>query len=196
MNYGELIYLPLFWFLWNTFKNLKNKKRISVSIWFLIPLIVFSLAKTKMQAYLLFTAPALFLMTSDFYFMLLDYKKGHKQKWFFKLILILLIALPIRYGIERIKPFEYRDRNPQWITDLKKLNSEIYDKGILFNFENPIEAMFYTDLTVYTEIPEKEIIIDLMNQGYTVIINDNNIPNQIAVMDGIIIKKLNGGNKE
>ena len=42
--------------------------------------IFFSFAKTKMQGYILFTSPALFLMTSEFWFMLLDYKIKHKSK--------------------------------------------------------------------------------------------------------------------
>lgn len=96
INYGELIYLPLIWFLWKSLKNIRNKKRLAISIWVLAPLLFFSIAKTKMQAYILFISPALFLMTSDFFFMLNDYKKNHKLKGLFNLILFLLIALPLR----------------------------------------------------------------------------------------------------
>ena len=41
INYGELIYLPLLWFLWKTMKDKKNYKRIAISIWFLIPFFFF-----------------------------------------------------------------------------------------------------------------------------------------------------------
>lgn len=190
INYGELIYLPLIWFLWRTLKGFKDRKRLALSIWFVVPLIVFSVAKTKMQGYLLFTAPALFIMTSEFFFMLLDYSKNHKLKWLIKLVLVLLIALPIRYGIERIKPFKLQDRSPQWVLDLKKLNNENIEKGVLFNYGNPIEAMFYTDLVVYIRIPEESTITDLIQQGYTVIINDENIPQEISQMNGVILRKL------
>lgn len=197
INYGELIYVPLFWFLWITLKKFKDKKRLAICIWFIVPLIFFSLAKTKMQGYMLFTAPALFLMTSEFYFMLLDYKKNHNLKWLINIILILLIALPIRYGLERIKPFEFRDRNPQWVIDLKKLNKEKIENGILLNYENPVEAMFYTNMTVYSNIPPKKIITELIEQGYTIIINDDgNIPKDIATMNGVINEKLTIANKK
>jgi len=33
INYGELIYLPLLWFLWRTFQNIRDKKRLAISIW-------------------------------------------------------------------------------------------------------------------------------------------------------------------
>ncbi|MFH0757552.1 MAG: glycosyltransferase family 39 protein [Bacteroidota bacterium] len=191
INYGELIYLPVLWFLWKTMKSFHDKRLLAVSIWFLVPLLFFSLAKTKMQGYILFTAPALFLITSDFYFMLHDYKRNHKQKWLFCILMVLLIVLPIRYSIERIKPFSQTDRSPQWVIDLKQINDGRYNNAIVFNYDHPIEAMFYTDFTVYSAIPEREKISGLIEQGYTVILNDNgNIPADIRKMEGLIIEKI------
>lgn len=191
INYGELIYLPLIWFFWKTFKNINDKKRLAISIWFLIPFLFFSCAKTKMQAYILFTSPALFMITSEFWFMLYEYKKNQKNKWFFNLILFLLIALPVRYAIERVKPFENSDRNPQWVVNLKKLNDKKIVKGVLFNYDKPIEAMFYTNFTVYKDIPDKKTIIDLILNGHTIIINDDgNIPREMRLIEGVTIQKF------
>ncbi|MEN8201732.1 MAG: glycosyltransferase family 39 protein [Bacteroidota bacterium] len=191
INYGELIYLPVGWFIWKTWKEYKNKKRFALFIWFLVPLVVFSFAKTKMQGYLLFTAPVYFLMTAEFFFALQRKIKDLRIKWPATLILALLIILPVRYGIERIKPFEIRDRNPSWVQSLKSLNKEPISKGVLLNYENPIEAMFYTKLTAYAKLPDEEKIRELIEQGYTVIINDNDhIPDHLANMDGVTIKKL------
>ncbi len=172
INYGELIYLPLLWFLWMSLKKPINLKNIAIIIWFLIPLLFFSFVKTKMQAYILFTSPALFIMTSAFYFALSDYRKSHKLKWVFNLVLFLLLALPVRYTIERIKPFEKRDRNPQWVVDLKKFNERKVSKGILLNYDRPIEAMFYTNLTVYPDLPDANVINELIEKEYTVFINN------------------------
>ena len=191
LNYGELIYLPLLWFLWKTIKNISHKKRIAISIWFWIPFAFFTLAQTKMQGYLLFTAPALFIMTAEFYYFLQKHTKGHQLNWLFKGVLILLIALPIRYSLERIKPFDTQDRHPNWVIDLKKLNHENIKNGILFNYKRPIEAMFYTNLTAYPELPDKVIITDLMAQGYTIIINDDKtIPSDLLNVKGVIYKNL------
>jgi len=85
-----------------------------------------------MQAYILFISPALFLMTAEFFYMLNDYKNKHKPKWLFNLVLFLLIALPVRYMIERVKPFEQNNRNPDWVIELRKLNDKEIAKGVLF----------------------------------------------------------------
>jgi 4-amino-4-deoxy-L-arabinose transferase len=130
INYGELIYLPMLWFFWKTIINLKDYKRVAICIWFLLPFLFFSFVKTKMQAYLLFTSPTIFMITADFFFMLSDYKRDHKPKWVYNLILLLLICLPIRYTIERVKPFEKIDRNPLWAIELRKLNKQNLEKRI------------------------------------------------------------------
>ena len=141
-----------------------------------------------MQGYILFTSPALFLMTSEFWLMLSDYKKVHKYKWFFSLILISLIFLPVRYMIERTKPFEIRERKPVWISEIKKLNDRKVEKGVLFNFQYPVRAMFYTDFTVYPNVPSQSVINDLINKGYTIFIkNDGKLPEYIKNITGVNI---------
>lgn len=195
INYGELIYLPLLWFLWQVFKRPISLKQLALCIWFLIPLIIFSLAKTKMQAYLLFTAPALFIITSAFFFELANYRVTHKPKWLFTLVLALFILFPVRYGIERMKTFEKRDRNPAWVMELKELNKENIQNGVLFNYDNPIEAMFYTDLVVYSRIPSKEKIEQLINEGYQVLINDRGNLKDIEKLKGVKTIKLTTANK-
>tara|TARA_X000000950_G_scaffold240726_1_gene293957 strand:+ start:1907 stop:3364 length:1458 start_codon:yes stop_codon:yes gene_type:complete len=190
INYGELIYLPLVWFLWKIFRNPKNYNQLALFIWFIVPLIFFSLAKTKMQGYILFTAPALFIITAAFFFELPKYRVAHKPKWLFSIVMILFIALPIRYGLERMKPFKNYDRNPKWVLELKKLNESNIQNGILFNYENPIEAMFYTDLVVYSSLPSKDKIVELINQGYQILINDNGNLNDLDRFNNIKIIKL------
>lgn len=190
INYGELIYLPLLWFTWQTIRT-PSMKRMAILTWFWIPLIIFSFAKTKMQAYILFTCPALFMITADFWFVLVSYRTNHRLKWLFNLILFLLIALPIRYMIERVKPFNVSDRNPQWVKDLRKLSALEIKNGVLFNYENPIEAMFYTNLTVYPNIPDKAVVEGLISQGYYVLVNDNGkIPTAIEAINGVHIITL------
>ena len=40
--------------------------------------------------------------------------------------------------------------------------------------------MFYTDLTVYSYIPDKKTIAELIDKGYKILINDNgNLPEEI-----------------
>jgi len=185
INYGELIYLPLIWFVLKLFKNPKEFKQFAVLIWFMVPLIIFSFAKTKMQGYLLFTSSALFIITSAFFFELLNYKVPKNLRWVSKLVLFLMILLPIRYSIERLKPFEKRERNPTWVLDLKELNKKHIQNGVLFNYSNPIEAMFYTELVTYSTLPSKDIVEQLLNEGYQIIINDNDDIEHLKKIKGV-----------
>jgi 4-amino-4-deoxy-L-arabinose transferase-like glycosyltransferase len=177
INYGELIYLPLFWFLWKSFRHPADRNRLAISLWFLIPFLFFSASKTKMQGYILFASPALFLMTAEFFGMLRDRIVPPGLKWLRNLVLILLIALPARYMIERVKPFEQTSRSPEWVSDLKNLRTNAGDSVVLFNYSRPIEAMFYTGFTVYPGIPDSRILTDLSLKGYRVLICDrSNVP--------------------
>jgi 4-amino-4-deoxy-L-arabinose transferase len=191
INYGDLIYLPLIWFIGLIFKDLTNKKYLVLLIWFLIPILFFSIAKTKMQGYILFTAPALFIITAMYF----DYASKNiffdKYKWVNKLVLFLLIALPIRYTIERVKPFDNRERNPQWVIDLKNLGKNDIQKGVVFNYPEQIEAMFYTNLTVYDTLPNYQVINDLIKNNYTVIINQTKpIPDELKNIVGVQYENL------
>lgn len=191
INYGEYIYLPLGWFIWTSFRDISNKKSAAVLVWFMVPFLFFSMAQTKMQAYLLFTAPALFYMTADFFYFLVSLKERYRFKWAFNIVLALIVLLPIRYCVERLTVFEFKDRNPQWVVDLRSLNEERFENGVLFNYHHPIEAMFYTDLTVYPGIPPNDVIKNLTTRGYTIIINDNGkVPHHILANDQIVTLAL------
>jgi 4-amino-4-deoxy-L-arabinose transferase len=195
INYGDLIYLPLGWFIWKMFKNRNDLNRLAIFIWFFIPFLFFSFTKTKLPAYILFTSPALFLMTAEFFVMLTDFKKEQHRKWLINLVLILLIAFPVRFTIERMKPFQKIERNPQWVADLKKLNERKIKNGVLLNYDKAIEAMFYTNLTAYQYIPDRNVISDLIGKEYTIIINENgNVPDDIKSIEGVKFEILTSAN--
>jgi len=186
INYGELIYLPLIWFVWFTFKNPGNLKHWALLIWVIVPLVIFSAAKTKMQGYMLFTSPALFIITAAFYNQISNRPINKKFKWAVQVLLFLLIALPVRYAIERVKPFSKSDRNPDWVIDLKNLNKRQIAQGVLFNYPRPVEAMFYTDITTYPALPEKRVITNLIDEGYYILINNtDSIPDDIRQIAGV-----------
>lgn len=189
INYGDLIYIPLLWFLWITIKNVRNLKNLAIAIWIVVPILFFSFVKTKMQAYIVFVAPALFIITGAFFYEVKSTKK--MPVWTVKLLLFLLIALPVRYAIERMKPFNKIDRNPAWVAELKGFANQTNNKEVLFNYPAPIEAMFYTNLTAYSYLPSKATIENLLSNGYTIIINDDGrIPDDIASIKGITKRKF------
>jgi 4-amino-4-deoxy-L-arabinose transferase len=192
INYGELIYLPLIWFGWSMYKSPTEFKKWAILVWIAIPLVFFSLVQTKMQAYILFTCPALFMITAEFYYWLNEKSKSSTSlKGLFYVVMILLLVLPIRYSIERIKPFEKKPRNPQWAKDLRVLGDENLPKAVLFNYKRPIEAMFYTDITAYSEIPDMNTIVELQQKGYKVLINnDGTLSNELVHLKGIRLVEI------
>jgi 4-amino-4-deoxy-L-arabinose transferase len=195
INYGELIYIPLLWFSWKIIQKHELNKRLALLCWFAIPLIFFSIAKTKMQAYMLITCPALFIISAEFWYFLRDYRNNQKLRWLFTVVLILLIVLPIRYTIERVKPFDRIDRNPEWVAELKKLNDQDINNGVLLNYNRPIEAMFYTNLIAYSHIPAEKEIVELISRGFTVIVNDDGkVPSNIKMIDGIEVNNFTDAN--
>ncbi|MBL4861704.1 MAG: glycosyltransferase family 39 protein [Crocinitomicaceae bacterium] len=189
MAFGELIYLPLLWLIYRLFKDRRNLKYWVLILWIFVPYLFFSFAQTKMQGYTLFTAPALFLVTALFWQYLSEIKDQFKPKWLIQLTLFLLIALPIRYSFERIKPFNTSEHNPQWVKDIKSLGEKTKGKnGVLFNTDHPIEVMFYTDMVAYKEIPEIHVMKKLSDSGYTIyIIDKDGFPKEISEGSGFTV---------
>ncbi|MDX9905674.1 MAG: glycosyltransferase family 39 protein [Bacteroidales bacterium] len=172
--YGEIIYLPLLWFFYKSFKHLKKYRRLVLTLWILIPLLFFSIARTKMQAYTIFAAPAFFIVSALFWEYLFRYRHRLKYKALTIAILFLLLALPVRYSIERVKPFIIRERNPQWTKELKELDKQLpdYRNVVVFNARYPIETMFYTDCMAYETIPDSAALMGLDQRGYSIFIRE------------------------
>lgn len=170
--YGDIVYIPIIWFLWKTIKHPKNLVFLIFTIWFLIPYLFFSFAKTKTINYTLFTSPAIFIIIA-YYWNILNYKINKvKYKPIAILVLILLIALPIRYTTEKIRCFESRETNPVWATELRELGKTLNNNNsIIFNVGKPIETMFYTNAIAYSLKPNNDLVKELINKGFTVYIN-------------------------
>src|SRR5690606_26658879 len=143
--------------------------------------------------YLLISAPSFFIVTAYFFFHLhQQYQQKNKYRWLIALILFALIALPVRYSIERIKPFQNRDRSPEWVEDLKAFPAY---EGVLFNYPHPVEAMFYTNLTVYDMLPADSIIERLIQEDNQVFVLDDGAVNEHTVsIEGVQLVQMSVGN--
>ena len=181
MVYGELVYIPFLWFIYITIKKRTNGYYWALLIWILVPYLFFSMAKTKMQGYTLFTAPALFIICALFWNYLRMNLKLFKQKWLIVTVLVLIIALPVRYSFERMKPFtKSTELNPVWAKELREFGEQTKGKGkvVLLNVSNPIEAMFYADIIAYPYYPTEDIVNKLLKKGCEVYINGNEFRDQ------------------
>ncbi len=193
INYGELLYIPLLWLMFITWRS-RQIKMIALAIWIFVPILFFSFLKTKMQGYILFSAPPLFIITAAFFDLLHRYTWNQATRPVYRyssyLLLILFIILPVRYAFERIKFFSW-ERQPQWVTVLKSQIGKGRHNVVLLNHPKAIAVMFYTDWTAYEGIPQTEVIQNLLRSGYVVVINDKvNVPADVRQVKGVEFLKL------
>lgn len=190
--FGEIIFIPLGWFMYSTLKNPTAYKNILLLTWIAIPYLFFSIAATKMQGYILFTAPAIFIMIAVFYDHLST--RDQKNSLLIKGITLLLFLLPVRYTIERVKPFDRMERTREWITKIKDLDQQHGTKpAVIFNCKYPIEAMFHTEMMAYEVMPSREKIMELSQEGYQIYLDDwQEIPTSLKGLEEVTYASVTG----
>lgn len=178
INYSEIIYLPVIYLVYKLFKvRFKDYKLMALFIWIFIPIIFFSFAKTKMQGYILFISPALFIVTANFFFELKEkINTEFKSKplvVFSWLLLLAILILPVRYcyertgfGLNTITPLAYH-------TNYKIFHNTIPKKTVVLNVAEPIEFMFYNSCIAYSNstITENEME-QIKTKGYSILYYD------------------------
>ena len=117
-------------------------------LWVAIPYLLFSIVATKMPAYVMIAAPAIFILQADFWLRLLERRESAQTRARRALLaacLVVLALLPARYLLGPTGPLERRDRNPVWTQQLRALNRQIgARRAVIFNVPWPVEVMFYT----------------------------------------------------
>ena len=169
--YGEAVYIPILWFMYQTIKFRKTE-HIILLIWFLVPFVFFSIPATKMPAYTLLSAPSIFLMTAIFFWQCLEWwQQRSKYRYAFVIVALSLIILPVRYSIERLKPFDARSQDRAFYNDIVKTRALMTtpDKTVVINYPHYIELMFYTGCIAYEGVPDDKALNSLRQQGYTII---------------------------
>jgi len=174
LYYGELIYLPMLWLVFVIWRKPKRFSILVITLWIALPMLLLSLMETKRSTYLLLTAPGFFLLTA-LCFYLLTVKRPEKRsiRILARLTAALLVLLPLRYSIERVKPFANFAEERQWTEELKALSSAIPlppKQVVLFSEPHPIQAMFYTGFTAYPWIPEASMLEELRAKGYRIFV--------------------------
>jgi hypothetical protein len=119
-----------------------------------------------MQAYAVFAAPALFLLTAYFFYYLKRTARKWKPGWLPAVVMILAVALPIRYSIDRLRIFRPQERRPEWIAEIKNLKIGLPPGTVIFNHPRPIETMFYTDYVAYGRLPTRDEVEIVKGKGH------------------------------
>jgi 4-amino-4-deoxy-L-arabinose transferase len=169
INYGELIYLPLICFF-IFYKKWHNHVWLAFATIIFVPLLFFSSVATKMQGYILFIAPFLFLVTAWFISFLKEFKWSKKTSSIPTVALIVFSLIAVRYGVERIKPTEQFDI-PQWKADILDIKEKYGNKSVaVFNSKRPVETMFYTSYLAFSRKPSSLDIKVLHSKNYEVVV--------------------------
>jgi 4-amino-4-deoxy-L-arabinose transferase-like glycosyltransferase len=178
--FGEIVYVPLIFAVYFLIKEKKEWAIMLLSVWWIIPVVIFSFAETKRHPYLMISAPAYFLITAWYWFYLKNAVINQKYNWIKYLVLVFMIILPVRFCIERMKPFNKEDMNPSWARELRMLNQQINEKqAVIFNSEYPIETMFYTNFSAYSGVPDSATIQKFISDGYSPYVYKNGLVERI-----------------
>lgn len=172
INVNEIFWPAFVWFCYRLYQRDHVTYRAALIVWMLLPFLFFSVIETKMQAYLLFVFPALFIMLADFCFFLLQPTASRKRDTFQKILFAAILILSVRFSLERIKPLQDQSKNLAWAHALKELNKTNQQNVVFVHIKHHIEGMFYTNAVMYNYVSPEQIN-ELRSRGYEVIVNTN-----------------------
>jgi len=170
--FGELVWIPVGAAVLLVIKGRGTPVHRALLLWMAIPYALFSMCATKMPAYVMVAAPAIFLLQADFWLGLRERQAAavtRGRRAVLTACLFVLALLPARYLLGPTGPLEHRDRNPEWVRQLRALNQQIGSRrAVIFNVPAHIEAMFYTPYVAYDFPVTAAHADDLRRRGYDV----------------------------
>ena len=142
MIHGELVVIALVWFLLVPLRKDPNT-HAPLLLWWLLPYIVFSLARTKMPAYTVSAVPVVCIIIA----MAIDHwstmPKEHRWRIPAFVAAALLVVLPLRFSLDRTRPFAVT--RPQYTIPSALLGAT--SRTVVVNCPFPIEMMFHTPIS-------------------------------------------------
>lgn len=170
--FGELTPVGLAFGVASTAGSPRRPESRLLIVWLAVPYLVFSLVSTRLPAYVMIAAPAVFMLLAA------GIGWGREQLpvrgWGRRGgqgILVLMVLLPGRFLLEPGGPMERRDRSPTFARELERLDERLgLADAVLFNVPKPIDTMFYTGYTAYERLPTDDEVRDLLELGRPVVI--------------------------
>lgn len=169
--FGELSVLSLAWFLLRLRGGPQLAERRFVALWWAIPYAFFTVVPTKMPGYVLVAAPALFIIIGMHWVALREFARtaAGARRWLAWAAVVLLLALPVRFSLERMKPLS----SPPWDRSdaraMTQLGERFADaKTVVFGAPAPLDLMFYSDVISYPQIPTRDEVERAVQRGYRV----------------------------
>jgi dolichyl-phosphate-mannose-protein mannosyltransferase len=175
--FGELVYLPVVWFVWRLVRGPAPRTELALLVWFVTPYVVFSIMPTKLPAFIAIGAPALFVIQAAFWCHVRDglrrapARSGQAARIAGFALLAVLTLLPARLLLEPQGPFERRDRWPASSKQLMTLDADLrLPDAVIFNMPRALEAMFYSRYTAYSRMPHPNEVEELRRRSIPIVI--------------------------
>ena len=196
ISWNELIYLPLLWLLSRLLPAKITPEYGVLFVWITIPYLFFSMAATKMPAYVFFTGPAMFVALAAF----IDYiRQKDTTRYGFVALLAISIVLSLRFSVERLKPLEtYHPLQEKKAAVLGQINA-LPPQTVVFNAgDDYIDIMFYTDYIVFPRLPFMEHLQKIHDMGFPIVIMNrgHDIPREMSEFPGVTIMNFVGPVRE
>jgi dolichyl-phosphate-mannose-protein mannosyltransferase len=153
-TFGELAPLAIIWFAW-------KRREPALLAWAALPYAFYAVVATKMENYVMPAAPAIALMVAWSAVQL-----WRAQPRWSLVLAAALVLLPVRYAIERWKPFHQFGEEREVARALRGLPS---GRVLVVAAKHPIEAMFYGDRAAYSELPDAPTLERLRREGWQII---------------------------
>lgn len=171
--FGELVYLPIAWFLWSAVRNRDDPGPRMVAVWLTVPYVAFSLMQTKLPGFIAIATPAIFLAESAAWMRLrtrLATTESRRMRVGVRILLALLLLLPARYLLEPSSALERRDRYAAETRYFMELDAKLPSGAVIFNVPRPYELMFYSEHDAYGAMPTPERVAGLRQQNKPIVI--------------------------
>ena len=172
--FGELVYVPVVWFLVAAARHQSTPWQRAIAIWMVVPYVVFSIMATKLAGFIAIAAPAVFLAEAAAWIHWRDGMPAVRGRFMRRAgwtALALVAILPARYLLERTGAFERRDRHAPATRQLMELDQTLgLTTAVIFNVPRPFELMFYSRYVAYDRMPRPEDVAKLRARAIPIVI--------------------------
>lgn len=170
--FGELTPVGLALGAASTFGAAQRPELRLLVVWIAVPYLVFSMVATRLPAYVMIAAPAIFLLLAAGVNRVREQlPAGGVRRMAGLVLLALMVLLTGRFLLEPGGPMEKRERSPSFARRLERLDDRLgLPDAVLFNVPKPIDTMFYTGYTAYERLPTDAEVRDLADLGRPVVI--------------------------
>ena len=138
-NYGEVWVAAVLLVAYRVYAGYPTRRSyLFLLVWIAVPLLFFSLASTKMQGYIYFTAPAIFV-ASGVAFEWLRRRERYRGLPIGKLAIALFCISPVVHCYESLTP---RPPDPTRVARIEALRGELTPGSIVLGSPTPYNDMF------------------------------------------------------